>query len=149
MTRRAKILVAVIVGLTVAAAGTVAFAASAIYTGGAVEIDVGERSGGGVSLSVPAGLAHLAIALAPDSVIDEALDEVRHEFEPFLPALRESWDVFVDTPDFVMVDVQSSDERVRIEKRGHQLLIEVGGRHDPGIRVAVPLRTIERILYKL
>ena len=148
LTPGAKVLLAGVVVGTVFVAGTVAVAAAAIYSGGSISVDVEEGDAGGLSISVPAGLAHLAIALVPSWVIDRAGDEVRDELDPWIPAVRQAWRALEEAPDFVLVEVSSPREHVRVEKRGRQLVVLVEDGRDR-VRVTLPLKTVDRIVAKL
>jgi hypothetical protein len=126
----------------------VAVTAAAIYSGGAISVSVEEGDGGGLSISVPAGLANLAIAMVPSTVIDGAVEEVRDELEPWIPAVRDAWRTLEEAPDFVLVEVTSPGEHIRVEKRGRQLVVFVEDGRDR-VHVALPLKTVDRIVAKL
>ena len=123
---------------------TIAAGAAAVYHAGSITVEILEDEGGRFNVSVPAGLARVAIALAPDSIIEEAADEL----QPVLPALRAGWDEFVRSPDFVIVEVHSDDDHVRVEKQGRKLSVLVDS-SDAKIRVSIPLDTVSLLLSKL
>ena len=147
MATGAKILLIVVGGSILLMAATVAAGAAAIYSGGTIAVDVAEESGGGISVHVPAAIAHLALAMVPDRVIEEALEDVSDELEPYLPALQNCWTEFERAPDFVMVEVESRQEHVRVEKRNGKLLVLIENGGDD-IRVEVPLKTLRRFVRK-
>jgi hypothetical protein len=149
MSSGAKLLLIVVGGSIVLCAATVAAGAAAIYGSGTIAVDVQEgRGGGGVSVNVPAGLANLALALVPDRIVEEALDDISVEFGPYLPALHKAWTEFEQAPDFVMVEIDDGRDKVRVEKKARKLLVSISG---PGedIRVELPIGTLRRIIRKL
>ena len=62
--------------------------------------------------------------------------------------LGEAWDRIEASPDFVMVEVVSDREQIRVEKNGRNLRILVDGK-DVDVDISVPLRTVDRLLRKL
>ena len=153
MSRGARLLLIIVVGGTLLTVATVGMAAAAIYNSGTIAVDVQENHGGSVSIHVPAGLANLALDLVPDSLIEEALSavamDVSTEVAPLLPAVRAAWNEFAAAPDFVLVEVRSDDELVRIEKKGKSLLIRVDSGGGEAVRVSVPIKTIGKLLRKV
>ena len=77
-----------------------------------IPVEVQDQDGSRINVGLPAGLARVAIALAPDSI----LDEVSTELGPWAPAVRAGWDELENIPDCVLVEIVSGDEHVKIEK---------------------------------
>ena len=144
MTRGTRLLLAIIIGSIVLAVATVGAAAAAVYRAGTLAVEFQSEDGNLIQLNLPVGLLHPAIALAPSSILDEA----RVELEPLLPALNEGWRELTDAPDFVLIELHSADENVRVEKIDSQLLIFVE-MPDASVRVGIPLDTVGSILRKL
>ena len=116
---------------------------AAVARAGTVAVSV-EEQGNQVRLSLPAGLLRIAVALTPAA----AFDEIASELEPFVPAVAAGWQELADTPDFVLLRMESADESVLIGKAGNRLEIAVDG-PDTRVRVAVPLATVGALLDKL
>ena len=102
------------------------------------------EEGSDLSIRVPAGLAHLAIALAPDDVVTEAIADLEPVWHSVTAAAR----VLEDAPDFTLLEVRSAEERVLVRKESGRLLILVDSAGDT-VRVAVPLGTVRRLVEKL
>ena len=148
MTTGARILLVVIVGGTLMAAATVAVAAAAIYGSGTIAVEVAEPQGSNLSVRVPAGLADLALRLIPDPIVEKALDEAGQELADVWPGLRDSWDAFLEAPDFVLVDVQSGADHVRVYKHGGRLVVDVDT-DGKAVNVTLPLRTLHKIVKRV
>jgi hypothetical protein len=93
---------------------------------------------------MPAILLHLAIALTPDEVIEE----FAHELEPAWPTVQAAARELDRAPDFVLLEVRSANEHVRIEKLNGRLVVLVQSDAEL-VRVAVPVGTMRRIVTKL
>jgi len=144
MTRGTRLLLAILIGGIVLAAATVGAAAAAVYRAGTLAVEIRTEDGNQIQLNLPAGLLWTAIAVAPSSLLEQARDEL----EPLLPALHEGWRELTDGPDFVLIGLHSSDENVRVEKIGSQLVIFVE-MPDVSVRVGIPLDTVGSVLRKL
>lgn len=144
MTRGTRLLLAILIGGIVLAAATVGAAAAAVYRAGTLAVEIRTEDGNQIQLNLPAGLLRTAIAVAPSSLLEQARDEL----EPLLPALHEGWRELTDAPDFVLIELYSTDENVRVEKIGSQLLIFVE-MPDVSVRVGIPLDTVGSVLRKL
>jgi hypothetical protein len=143
MTRGTRLLLGIVIGGALLCLATLGAGAAAVYHGGTVAVEI-DDDGNRFRLNLPAGLVGAAIALTPA----HALDEVTAEVRPFLPAVEAGWEELLATPDFVLVEVQSADEHVRVEKSGSRLEISVDS-PDGQVRVGVPLRTVGSLLRKL
>lgn len=139
-----KLFLAVAGGVILLTAATVGVAAGAVYRAGTIEIDVHDTGGTQLSMNLPAGLANLAIALAPSDLVDDVVAEI----EPWLPAARAGWNELEGASDFVLVEIEGPGEHVRLEKRGRTLLIAVDS-PDARVHVVVPLNTVGSLLDKI
>ena len=149
MSWGARLLIIGIVTTVLAVGMTITVTAASLYQSGTIVVRVEEEQGHNVSIVVPAGLANLAISLAPEQLLDEILDEARVELGPWWPAVQAAWTEFERAPDFVLVEVVSSGERVRIEKKRKHLLIQIGTDHVETINVSIPLKTIRKLARRL
>jgi hypothetical protein len=128
-------------------AGTGVALAAAVIHSGVMAVSVDDRSDDGVSLylPVPAALVELGVGLAPLLMPEEAWREMRRELGPVVPGLLTAARALEDCPDAVLVEVVSDRERVRVEKDGRLLRIEVHS-EDADVRVSVPASAITRVL---
>jgi len=129
----------------VLALATAGVAAAALFHGGTIGVDVESDNGRDISIAIPAGLANVAIALAPAHLLDE---HVKGELGRWLPAAGSGYREFLEAPDFTLVEVQDRDEHVTIRKIGGSLdiLVDSAGQR---CRIRLPLRTVGRVLDKL
>ena len=95
-------------------------------------------------LTIPAALIPWGLEIMPD----EALEEATADLKPFLPALLAASDEFEELPDFVLVGMQNSRERIRIEKRGENVLVDVESEHET-FHLSLPVETIHSVLLTL
>lgn len=144
MSRGTRLFLAVAIGAILLTAATIGVAGAAVYRAGTITVQVHEVDGNRIDVSLPAGLARVAIALAPSSILRDATSEM----EPFLPAAAAGWSKLAEAPDFVLVDARSGDDHLRIEKRGDRLSILFDS-PDGDVRVAVPLGTVGAALRRL
>ena len=127
--------------LTLATVGT---GAAVVYNAGTLSVEAQAEDGSQVTVSLPAILAHLAIALAPD----ELIADLHRELEPLWPTIEAAARELDRTPDFVLLEIRSRDEHVVLAKRSGRLLIEVESERER-VSIAVPLATMRRIVEKL
>lgn len=127
-------------------AGVALVAGMLAFSEGAITVRVDDRSGEGhrVNLFLPATVVPAALRMVPAHHFGQIPPEARR----LLPAVREAARRAADLPDFVLAEVDSPRERVRIEKKGNRLLVRVEER-DEEVFVAVPLRTIARTLREI
>ena len=140
------IALAVVIVMSLAVGGAVA----AIYRGGTIAVDVRESNGGTkVAVGVPAGLANLAIALAPGDLIPvEEVAPIADELRPYWPAAQAALDELSRLPDFVLVEVEGRDEHVLVKKVDRKIvvLVESDGAQ---VEVSIPLTTVRQFWRKL
>ena len=151
MSSATRLFLVVGLSLMLILAVAVGAATAAIYRAGSITVDVRADEGTELSVSVPAGLANMAIALAPL----EPLANIADELEPWTSDLRPLWPVVRSTyreleraPDFALVEVSGTDHRVSVRKEGARLVIDVTS-DEQHVHVVVPLSTLRRALTKL
>jgi len=129
-----------LLGVSLLATGAV------VYQFGAVEVTVEEKTpeGDRVRLWVPGVLAPVAMQLIPDAELRRLPPEARR----FLPAVRAAAEELRRVPDFVLVEVEDGNERVRIEKRHGALVIDVVSDEET-VHVSVPLRVVTSVARRL
>ncbi len=147
MSKTARIILIAMVAVTVLVVATVGAAAATVYRAGTIAVRVDDNNGDRIAVTVPAGLARIAIAAIPASVLGEALDEL-DELDPWMPAARAGWTELAEAPDFVLVEVQGRNESVIVRKQGRQLVVHVDS-PDARVDVTVPLGTVGALLAKL
>ncbi len=147
MSKTTRIFLIAMVAVTVLVVATVGATAATVYRAGSIAVRVDDRNGDRIAVTVPAGLARIAIAAVPASVLGDALDEL-DELGQWMPAARAGWQGLVETPDFVLVEVQGRDETVLVRKQGRRLVVHVDS-PDARVDVSVPLGTVDALLSKL
>jgi len=144
MTRGTRLLLAIVIGSVLLAIAAVGGTAAAVYRAGTIAVEIEEDDGNRIRVSVPAGLVRAAIALTPSSILEEASAEL----EPLLPALNAGWRDLSEAPDFVLFELSSTEENVRVEKIDSRLVIFVDV-PEATVQVVVPLETVGSLLRKL
>lgn len=146
MTRGTTFALVAAVALFLLAAAGIALAGAAVrhVSGGPVRIEVQERGGEDLRISVPGFVVGLALAIVPDEVLAEPLDEAR----PWLAVARAAVEELGEAGDVTLVSVVKRDERVTIRTTGGMLVIDVDD-HGDRVRIEMPLRTVDRIVRRL
>lgn len=119
-----------------------------LFHEGAITVSVQEKKPDGhhVFVLAPAAVVPWAIALAPEQHI--RFENMPPEAREALPVLAEAADKLADMPDFVLVEVQSPREHVKVEKRGGSLIVNVESDQET-VYVSVPLRAARHTLENL
>lgn len=119
-----------------------------LFHEGAITVNVKEKrpDGDRVFVLAPAAVVPWAIALAPEKHIH--FDQIPEEARDILPALADAVDKLGEMDDFVMVEVQSKRERVRVEKKGGSLVVNVDNDRET-VYVSVPLRAARHTLLEI
>lgn len=107
---------------------------------GAVRVRSLDSGGPNVTIPVPMSIAHIALVAAPDEELLLARGEMGEWATGIVAALAQMETI----PDGVLISVDSSDESVRIEKRGSRLRIDVRSELEH-VEVTLPLRSLTRI----
>ncbi len=144
MTRGTRLLLAIVIGGVLLATAAVGATAAAVYRAGTIAVEIREEDGNQIRVNLPAGLLRAAIALTPSSILEEASDELA----PLLPALYAGWREFSEAPDFVLFELSSPEENVRVEKIDSRLMILVDAPRVT-LQVTVPIDTVGWLLRKL
>ena len=144
MTRGTRLLLAIVIGGVLLATAAVGAAAAAAYGAGTIAVDIRENDGQRIRVHLPAVLLRAAIALTPSSILEEA----SRELQPLLPALSAGWQELSEAPDFLLFEMSSPEESVRVEKVESRLLIVVDA-SDASVHVSVPIDTVGSVLRKL
>ena len=144
MTRGTRLLLAIVIGGVLLATAAVGATAAAVYRAGTIAVEIREEDGNQIRVNLPAGLLSAAIALTPSSILEEAGGEL----EPLLPALNAGWQELSEGPNFVLFELSSADENVRVEKIDSRLMIFVDV-PEITVQVTVPLDTVGSLLRKL
>lgn len=147
---RARLSFTLFVAFVILCCGAVTGVALGIYSLGSIEVSVKENGCGGddIELRIPAALAQAALMLTPDNLICRNVDRCgRRAMFDKAPLASAVCRALRDTPNFVLVEVEAPDKRVRVEKRGHALLIDVRA---PGetVHVQVPVKIVQGIMNK-
>ncbi len=97
-----------------------------------------------LSIQMPAAVVMLVMPFVPDEVLREAVDEINEA----APVARAFIAEISRCPDFVIVSVDSDDERVKVRKKGRHLLVEVDD-GESSVRVKMPLKAADYVMSRL
>jgi hypothetical protein len=144
MSRAAKIVGVAAVVLAVLLAGGVTWAAVATWQAGAIRVSVRDHRDGGTDLAfvLPAVALDAALAVVPDDARSEI--ELDPEAARVLSMVSTVCAGLEKQDDFVLVDVSSDREKVRVEKRGAVLLVSVESAEE-SVSLEIPLASITRM----
>jgi hypothetical protein len=126
--------------------GAVVLIGALAYSEGAVIVQVTTHhpAGEDVNLFLPAAPLPLAMKWIPKANVPRLPTEARG----VLPAAIEAVRHLETAPDFVLAEVERTQERVHIEKRGRKLIVEVESPAE-SVYVEIPLRTFARVLHEV
>jgi len=126
--------------------GTTVLAGVYVAQQGVVRVRVVEKSEGGdrVNLYVPAAVISVAMKLAPEERIREAIERAKE----WLPAVRIASKELARLPDTELVEVRDRREHVRIRTRDGYLEIDVESDRED-VNISVPLKMIEKVAQEL
>lgn len=135
----AAVLLVAATSIGIVTAATAAF----MRFSGTVDIEVHERNGTDVTLTIPASVLQAAVACLPvQTMLLEDADAARWL------ALAESLLARVEAiPDAVLVEVDEGAQHVRVEKRDGKLTVHVRT-EDEEVRVGVPLSLARQVFAK-
>lgn len=98
-----------------------------------------------LTIPIPTHLIDVVLVTARLAMPEQELDSVRREIEPWAPMIEAAGRELANLPDgAVLVSVETTDETVRIERRGGRLRIDVAA-DDADVHVSLPARSIQRI----
>ena len=146
MTRGTRIVVivaAVCVSASVLMAGA---GAVYVYRDGMIDVNVQEKEAGGsyVHVMVPTTLARIVFAFVPFEDHVPQCPEARR----YWPLIEAAFAGIARSPDGVLVQVDSADEHVTIEKRGGSLVVDVDDA-DAKVHVSIPVRAVELVVRRM
>jgi hypothetical protein len=146
---RARLSFTIFLAFVFLCAGAVTGLALGLYSLGSIEVSMKGHGCGGddIELRLPAALVQAALMLTPDDLVCGGGKCGRQAMLDKMPLASALCRALQDTPDFVLVEVESDDERVRIEKRGHALFIDVNNPEET-VRVRVPVKIVQGIVNK-
>jgi len=130
------------------AAYTTLIGGAVLFHEGAITVNVQEKKPDGhhVFVLAPAAIVPWAIALAPEEHV--RFERIPPEAREALPVLAAAADKLAEMPDFVLVEVDSPHEHVKVEKCGGSLVINVDSDKER-VYVSVPLRAARHTLENL
>jgi hypothetical protein len=119
--------------------GTAAAGTATVYDAGLIRVHVVEKKqdGQNIHVWVPGIAVPVAMQLAPDRELAKAGRHIRQH----LPIIEAALKGLEECPDTVFVEVISSRERVRVEKKGDLILIDVDSGSE-SVSVSLPLKVV-------
>ncbi|HEX6853556.1 MAG TPA: hypothetical protein VF139_19320 [Candidatus Polarisedimenticolaceae bacterium] len=144
MSRTAKIVGVTALVLAVLFAGGVTWAAVATWQAGAIRVRIQDHRAGGtdVALVLPAVALDAALAVIPDHARAEI--ELDAEAGPILSVLENLCDDLEGHGDFVLIEADHQNERVRVETKDGFLRVSVESAEE-SVRVDIPLASIAKV----
>jgi hypothetical protein len=128
------------------ALSTLALATAYTFHEGLIHVDVDSAENGGshVHFWVPATVVPVALQFTPRHHLQRAAEKVK----PFLPALRILSRELQNYPTADFVEVQDSDEHVKIHTENGSLWIDVDA---PGenVHLRLPIKTLDHVTREL
>ena len=109
-----------------------------------VRVQAADIPGGKLQFSMPGVLSLALLPFVPDQVWEEAATNARE----WLPASRAALRELRQSPDFVLVQVHTCKEQVRVAKEGRHIQVHVS---DPTVevRARVPIAVLDLVLTKI
>jgi hypothetical protein len=127
---------------------TVAIATFAVnaYRAGVLVVRVQEAgpNGSDFAIRIPAILVPMALRVVPDAPLREAAAAAAS----WTPAVRAMTKVLSDSPDFLLVRVDSSCEAVDIRKEDRNLIVDISSLEEK-VYVSLPLGILSAVMKRL
>jgi hypothetical protein len=123
--------------------GTVAVAGAYTFHEGVMRVDEDHSSGRHVHVWFPAAIVPMALYVVPSRHLEHAVTQV----SPWLPTLRALTKELKKYPEAELVEVEDTNEHVRIRTHHGKLLIDVRNPEET-VHVACPLAMIEDVSRK-
>ncbi len=122
--------------------GTLVLAGAYVFHDGVIRVTVDEArpNGDHVHLVVPATIVAAGLHFVPERDLSRAMREAR----PYMPMFETFTKELSRLPDFELVSVDSSEQRVRIRTEARRLIVDV---HDTGetVHVSFPLSALRHL----
>lgn len=141
------VLLVIMVGIPVGALFYLFFVAEQI------SVDIAERGGDNICLSVPASVVSIPLAVVDghmilDSMTYEDREELR-ELRRWQPAIEALTSELEKAGDVTLVEVDDEGDHVRIVKEGTRLRVLVDSGDGDRVRISVPSRVVTRAVDRL
>jgi hypothetical protein len=126
--------------------GTMLAGLGVVCSEGMVEVNVVERQPEvhHVYVLAPAMLMPIAAHFVPRHQMGEASRQLR----PYMPTIRAALSQLRECDDFVLVDVTDRAQRVKVQKLGGSLVVDVKDQDDT-VHVSTPIRAISSTIEQL
>jgi hypothetical protein len=139
-TRLALLSLATIVFISFVGAGI------ATWRAGMLDVRIHENAPGGIRLAfhLPAIVVPAVLRFVPDRVFAHAVEKDAS----WMPMACAAISRLAKTPDCLLVQVESMDERVRIAKEGRKLSVDVASKNEE-VHLSVPLGMVSAVLERV
>ena len=116
------------------------------YRAGMVVVRVQEAGphGSDIAIRIPAILVPLALRVVPDEPLRQAAEAAAR----WAPAVRAMAKTLADTPDFLIVRVDSSCEAIDIRKQDCNLVVDISSLEEK-VHVSLPLGILSAVMKRL
>ncbi len=144
MTRQTRIFLTVAGTIATIGMSAVFLMAANVAEAGMAYVHVREKTDDGAhfTIPVPMSLAAAMVHMVPDEEFAEDTDE---DLEFVLPVIAAMLADLADQPDGPLIQVDSADEKILIQKVGRSLRISVDDA-ETEVRVSFPIRSVARLL---
>jgi hypothetical protein len=118
----------------------------ATWRAGMLDVRIHENSPDGtrIAFHVPAIVVPVVLRFVPDRAFAQAVEKS----ERWMPIARTAMSRLAKTPDCLLVQVDSPQERVRIAKHGRKLSVDVASEEE-NVHLSVPIGTLTAVLRRL
>ena len=154
MSKTHKILAVLVGAALILVFSTGIMVAGTAVTNSLMTVSIHEGGPDGLDLfvPVPVGLVEAVLAIAPPMLrlvdehhhIDAELGHIRAELDEVLPAIDAVLDGVSEMPDAVLVEIDGSNEYVRVSKEGRSINVLVMDGNDR-ISISVPTRVVRSL----
>jgi hypothetical protein len=124
--------------------GTVAVAGAYTFHDGVLRVDEAQTDGRHIHVWIPAAIVPLAMRVVPSRHFERAAEKVG----PWLPTIRALTKELRMYPEAELIEVENTNEHVRIRTDNGKLLIDVTDARET-VHVACPLAMIEEVSSQL
>ena len=114
-----------------------------------VHVEVTGDAGENMNLNLPLAAIEVALALAPDTIVDNGQLRLGSDNEVPVAAIRGMWLELRDLGDAEFATIQHEGQDVRIAREGNTILVSVtdaGGDASEQVRIEVPVPVVDALL---
>ena len=113
-----------------------------------IHLDIDREGDDHVTLNLPLAAIEAAIALAPNSIVENGQLQLGQEHQVPVAAIRAMWQELRSVGDVEFATIKHEGNDVRIAREGDTILVRVSGEDDDDedVRVEVPVPVVDALL---